>query len=359
MKKAVNKRAVGLLYGPEEPHLDHLAVVCLLMQIPLIVTEKTLAELAKRYYPTLQLIYEDYETVGRKLVNEFEIVFSCLPKVLIEKIVGIAEEFLQKRIHSIWCPHGQSDKGEGSPIISEMSAEEIALVYGERMWQWAKDREPFKHLKALIVTGNYRATFYNREKAFYSQMLSQLIKRNTGIKTILYAPTWEESDSRSSFFSATAHLVKHLPEDYQLIIKPHPYLFESPQTEALIEEYQDHPRVQFLKEFPPIYPLLDACDIYIGDHSSVGYDWLTFNKPMFFLKGSRTKPYLSRCGVVVSDDQVTEIYRLMQFHLSHDKEDFGAIRQEVYRATFGEEKGWDALRLEIIRSYNTLEDPLI
>lgn len=350
----MNNKAVGLLYGPEEPHLDHIATVCLFMQIPLFVTEKELERLAKKYYPSLQVIYEDYETVARRIASESEILFTCLPKTLVEQIFQFAEQSFGKKMHSIWCPHGQSDKGEGIPSIPGMSFEEMALFYGKKMLQWAQTKEPFTRLNAAISAGNFRLEFYTQEKAFYQGVLNKILKKNRP-KTILYAPTWEESENKSSFFWATSPLIENLPKDTTLIIKPHPYLFENPLTESLIEQFHARPGVHFLREFPPIYPLLDICDLYIGDHSSIGYDWLSTKKPLFFLKGEEPKSSLMKCGVVVPKENVQEIYRLIEFYLPYDQEEFSEIRAQVYGETF-ETKNLESLRLEIMRSYHFLSE---
>ncbi len=42
-----------------------------------------------------------------------------------------------------------------------------------------------------------------------------------------------------------------------------------------------HKNVVLIEDFPLVYPLLAATDIYLGDVSSIGYDFLMFNRPMF------------------------------------------------------------------------------
>jgi teichoic acid glycerol-phosphate primase len=355
------KKAAGLLYGPEEHHLDHLAVVCLLMEIPLIVTEDTILALAKEFYPRLQVIHWDYSEVAERTNQNYDLVFTALPRVLIEEIFFFSERFLQKRIHSIWCPHGNSDKGHKTPFIEGLKKEEIALIYGNKMLRFIQLKGAFDQLKATIFTGNFRYTFYKKEKEFYKNVLSRIVKETQ--KSILYAPTWQDSEKNSSFFSATPILIDLLPEEYSLIIKLHPHLNEDTRTLRILAHYENHPRVQFINHFPPVYPLLDSAEIYIGDMSSIGYDFLAFNKPMFFLnegeRDAKSDPglYLYRCGVEITPKHYPEIYKLIQYHLPADKEDFSAIRKQVYEDTFGKEKDWKALRLEIENSYHLLPDP--
>src|SRR5438105_1920604 len=45
----------------------------------------------------------------------------------------------------------------------------------------------------------------------------------------------------------------------------------------------------FITDFPLIYPLLAKTDIYLGDVSSIGYDFLFFQKPMFFFNPFSSK----------------------------------------------------------------------
>ena len=57
--------------------------------------------------------------------------------------------------------------------------------------------------------------------------------------------------------------------------------------------------------YPLIYPLLNRCDLYLGDHSSVGYDVLPFEKPMVFLNPtsrslSDKSTLLFQCGQTLS-----------------------------------------------------------
>lgn len=358
-----NRKAAGLLYGSEEKDLDHLAPICALMQIPLIVTEEAIELLAKEYYPEVTLLYYPYSNISHKVVENYDILFSTLPRILLEEIFFLSQRVFNKRLHSIWVPHGNSDKGYHTPFIEGLTKEEIALVYGEKMAAFVQSNGAFNQLKALIFIGNLRNQFYKERKNFYQNALVKKIKLEKKKETILYAPTWNDSEQSSSFFSATSYLIDHLPEDFSLIIKLHPYLMEDVKTEQLLLKYEKSPQVQFIKQFPPIYPLLEACSIYVGDLSSIGYDALTFNKPMFFLNEGNRDPqndpglYLYRCGVVIPPNRYSDIYKLIEWHLPYDQEDFSKIRNQVYKYTFGEDQNWDALRQKILHAYQTLPDP--
>ena len=62
--------------------------------------------------------------------------------------------------------------------------------------------------------------------------------------------------------------------------------------------------------------------------SSVGYDFLPFDKPMFFLNKQKRDPgldrglFLFRCGVEVLPEKFGELYSLIDKNLATDKERF-------------------------------------
>lgn len=360
------ERAAGLIYGPESHHLDHLAPLSLLMQIPLIATEEEIADDARRYYPGLQVEFLDYLHVAQKIVEDYDIIFSCLPRDLFDEVFFFAQKLLRKKIHTIWAPHGNSDKGHLGPFMEGLKKEEVALVYGKKMIDFLMKKHVLNLLKAYVITGNFRYTYYVKNKSFYDAIVSEEIAQRLkkDVRTILYAPTWQDCEKSSSFFSACPILIENLPEEYSLIVKLHPNLLlqNGIKTEEVIWKYEDRPNVLFLTDFPPVYPLLDFVDLYIGDMSSIGYDFLAFNKPMFFLnqnkRSSKEDPglYLYRCGIEVHPEQYPEIYKLIDRHLPSDTSTFSSIRKEVYEYTFGKEKKWDDLREEIRKTYSLFSD---
>src|SRR5262245_919728 len=129
-------RAAGLIYGPEYHHLDHLGPLCSLMEIPLVVTEDKLAEQAGRYYPGLEVILLDCMGAPQYLVSHFDLALYSMPRDLFDEIFFFAQKLAQKRVHTIWCPHGNSDKGNGILYMEALKKEEAALVYGKQMIEY-------------------------------------------------------------------------------------------------------------------------------------------------------------------------------------------------------------------------------
>lgn len=100
-------------------------------------------------------------------------------------------------------------------------------------------------------------------------------------------------------------------------------------------------------------------DIYLGDRSSIGYDFLAFDRPMFFMnqlkRDAKTDRnlFLFRCGVEIMPEQYSKLFQLLEKHLPVDKERYGTIRSEVYHYTFGDEIPFDELKKSITKSFSS------
>jgi len=359
MKEALNSG--GLIYGPNLHHLDHLAPLCSLMQIPLIVTEEKIAILANRYYPELKVIYLDYMAAPQHLVSHFDLIFCSTPRDLFDEIFFLMQKLCQKRVHTIWCPHGNSDKGNEIFYMEALKKEEAALVYGKQMIDFFKRKFVFDQLKGYVITGNFRHQFYLKHRSFYDTIAEKEISRRLpkAEKTLLYAPTWQDYERSSSYFDMTPLLIEKLPENHNLIIKFHPnlHLQSEFQIDEWIEKYQDRKNLLFLLDFPPVYPLLNLVDAYIGDTSSIGYDFLTFDRPMFFLnQNKRDGLYLFRCGVEIPFDQYADIHKIIGEYFQFELRNFSEIRKEVYAYAFGHSKPLAEIKKEICDLYPLFHD---
>src|SRR5581483_4613726 len=359
-------RAAGLIYGPELHHLDHLGPLCSMMGIPLIVTEERIFDLAKRYYPGLHPILFDYLAIAEYLVSHYDIVFYSMPRDIFDEIFFFAQKLLQKRIRAIWCPHGNSDKGDSIFYMEALKKEEAVLLYGKQMFEFFKRKDVFDQLKGWVATGNFRLQFYLENKAFYDQCAEKEIftKLPEAEHTLLYAPTWQDYEKSSSLFNAIEPLIKSLPSDNNLIIKIHPnsLLQDEFTLEELMRKHEDKGNILFLTEFPPIYPLLARVDAYIGDMSSIGYDFLYFNKPMFFLnpngrdRNTDAGLYLFRCGIEIHPEDYTHIHKIIKDYFLFELRSFSEIRKAVYEYAFGHPKPLDKLKEEVQQLYTCFPD---
>jgi CDP-glycerol glycerophosphotransferase (TagB/SpsB family) len=311
------------------------------MQIPLVLTDEELVQKARLYYPDLEVLHWDCLEAPFEVVQAFDTIFYSTPRILFDEVFFIAEATLRKKIRTIWLPHGNSDKGHASYFMEGLKDEQTLLVYGPKMIDFLKAKNVFP---ACIQIGNFRLEYYRRHKLFYDSWMEKLPSK----KTLLYAPTWQDGENSSSFFDAAHRLIEQLPSDVLLLIKLHPNLEKDIRVEQFILQNEDRPNMRFLTGFTPIYPVLEKADLYLGDMSSVGYDFLTFNRPMFFFNPTSrdlSDPglYLHRCGHTLGPDhKIFDMLKQDQSHLT-------SVRQETYAYTFGKDRNWKQIKEEILQ----------
>ncbi|HEY2810167.1 MAG TPA: CDP-glycerol glycerophosphotransferase family protein [Rhabdochlamydiaceae bacterium] len=347
----------GLIYGNESHHLDHIAPLCALLQMPLIVTEERLALLAKKFYPMVEVVAADYLAIGEYLVSHFNLIFYSIPRDLFDELFFLPQQLLQKKVHTIWCPHGNSDKGHSLFFMEALQKEEMALLYGKQMIDFLQKKSAFQQLKEHVIVGNFRYEFYLKNKEFYDSLVEREITRRLAPakKIYLYAPTWQDFEKSGSFFDALPHLAENIPPDVNLLVKLHPNLLQQHdwQVEDLVQHYQSQDHILFITDFSPIYPLLSSADVYIGDMSSMGYDFLTFDRPLFFLNQNTRDPlrdpglYLFRTGIEIKREAYAKIYDTIDHFFQFELRPFSPIRKEVYAYAFGHRKSLEEIKNEI------------
>ena len=307
-------KAVALISGPFFHHLDHLAPLCHFMECPLLVDDSSTYALGKRYYPEVDIRFEMVDLLEISRLYNTIIVSTKYAKGELEAAyhaMGVTH------MRFCYCPHGQSDKGLSDPTMIPEQNQDIVLFYGE------KQKERLK-LNGHVV-GNFRLAYYKKFQSFFDALVDEEIPRGP---TILYAPTWNDHETATTFFQSWRKLISSLPDSYNLVIKLHPLLEKHHPAEAYAALSFDKtkPNLRVLFEFPPIYPLLNRTDIYLGDYSSIGYDFLYFNRPLFFLA---QKPVpLHNCGITVSS--ISEFFK----QLENPQEHLTEKRSEEYAHTF-------------------------
>ncbi len=350
----------GLIYGEEEHHLDHIAPLCLILNIPLIVTEPQIEDLAKKFYPKITCLCLSYPEIGEHVVLNYFVIFSSLPRDLFDQIFSLAQHVVGKSLLNIWCPHGNSDKGYKSSFFEGLYREKIALVYGQKMIDTLVEKNVYSQLSRVIQVGNYRYELYKYLAPFYKTLFKKEILSKLPPKrlTLLYAPTWEDQDASCSLFDAFPTLLKSIPNHWNLIVKPHPNTLKRPLKIGRVKELvEKRPNIVFLENFPPIYPILDNIDAYLGDMSSIGYDCLPFNKPLFFLHKYQTDPkkdpslFLSRCGEIITPHNLINIFSIIEKKMIKNNKALQKNYKEVNDYVFGEKKYLYQLRKEIEGTY--------
>jgi len=337
-KLRIAMKYAGLIFDESFHFIDHLAPFCASMGWPLIAFEESVAKLCRKFYPDLEVIEEPYLPTH---------VVTCDNRAFLKAA------FPTWSPKTLWLPHGLSDKGWKQPFFEALGQEDLLLVYGQKM----RDTLAAKQIAVpQFSIGNFRYEYYKKHRTFYDALLIPRVIQESVVEQeassdflaeardiakgkdrsedekyeakapplnrllnherykdlprfTLYAPTWEDSENNGTFWDAFLPLAKTVPH---LLVKVHPNTEKKfgPQLERMKGLA---PHVHFLEEFPPIYPLLERVDLYIGDMSSIGYDFLTFNRPMIFFQDSP----LTSAGTFLSIDEIPELFSKLQPAKSH------------------------------------------
>ena len=324
------------LISNSKPHfLDHISPLASLLEIPLILSDEKNVELATKYYPEVPLRYwPDLAFRLKEIGEEFDTLFEC--NYWIPQFKDSLKFYTQKNIRLIFCPHGQSDKGYQAPLLAQYALQEIILIYGSLMKKMLEELHIWPSISRSIEVGNFRFNYYQKHrerllKIVDTEIFSHLEKQN---RTLLYAPTWEDEDLAGTFFQCGDRLLKELPSDWNLIIKIHPLIKERHPALfyrlSIIEEKRSN--FFFIDQFPPIYPILERMDVYLGDYSSIGYDVLAFQKPMFFISQPHLLPArLHSAGAFL--DRSKNLFQQIEKHLPNANQ-FKKTQSELYHKAF-------------------------
>jgi teichoic acid glycerol-phosphate primase len=354
-----DKKGVALNPNTYVQLTDHLAPLACVLNIPLLLTDADHAKLVQSVYPEIQVLLLDWQEVNPDyLASEFDILFQSemWNRNRFYAMMKPFEEKYGKVIRNVHCPHGFSDK---IFWFKHCVWEDITLVYGKNMLDMLEEQGLLPQLNAYIHCGNYRYSYYQRHRSFYDSFMQREVfdRFDQEGPVILYAPTCKDEEETTSFFDS--HFIFDLlPPDYNLIVKVHPYL-EKTDPSRLYQMMGKYERknVLFIKDLPLIYPLLARSSIYIGDMSSIGYDFLAFNRPMFFLNHTNRNPqtdrnlFLYRCGIEIKRYEYEQLYSIMATSLPSDQERFFSIRKQIYDYTFGEDVLPEVLKASIQQAY--------
>jgi hypothetical protein len=340
-------RHVAILTGPET-HLDHLGVLSAVLEIPLVVTEEKNLLFSKEFYPDLNAKLIDlHELSLEHLAHNYDVIFET-GKFFAAELKPFLQLLYGKSMRFVFCPHGNSDKGHS---LKEHVEQDISLVYGDHLQDLLKANGASEKISHLVRTGNYRYSYYLKHRAFFDALAEEKVfcRFNNKKPVILYAPTWSDRENPSVFLTEVERLIAELSSSYHLLIKLHPFLIEDHPAHLyhLMARYENHSSVLFLTDFPPIYPLLARCDLYLGDYSSIGYDFLAFDKPLYFLgsKGDSSSP-LHSCGLEVPLE-AGDLNAFLAATLPAEAE-FSKRRKKVYAYAFGAEVDLPQVKNEII-----------
>jgi CDP-glycerol glycerophosphotransferase (TagB/SpsB family) len=341
-------RYAALNIGPDFHLLDHVAPLAELMHMPLITTEKLNDELARLYYPQIEVRHmPDLEFQLSIIAKEYDALFEC--KYWTPQTKTRFRQLYNKEMRLIFCPHGQSDKGFKAPLLAPYAWQDMVLLYGELLIQMLKDLHIWPSISQYAIIGNYRLQFYQKYRLFYDALVEKKFPFNKKNRTLLYAPTWRDADAATSFFSHGAEVITQLPSDWNLILKLHPLLEQrDPAYFYSIAALADNkPNAWIVHEFPPVYPLLARSDVYLGDGSSVGYDFLYYQRPLYFFPTDYPGK-LHSCGRFI--DVGKNIYSQLEKANPCEIE-----QRSLYELAFGSEQSVERLREQIDRTLKSME----
>ncbi len=341
-------------------YLDHLAPLASLLNVPLVVTDEEMERLAREFYPDLKLLFVSERDYAEELVSRFDLLITCLPKPLLDKLLFFASASCNKKIVSIFVPHGQSDKGTGGlalPYFEGLRDEQALLVYGPRMIRLLQKKEVLGEDSLFTSVGHYRKLYFDRHRHFYQKLLDEKIgcRLKPAPFSLLYAPTWRDHERGSSAPEALEQMLRQLPEGMNLLVQLHPnlHLQMGPRLAALAALYEEDERRLILEPFPAIYPLCSWASHYVGDTSSIGYDFLARGAPLFFLIPPGGPTHLMQAGKTLSRGEYGKIFT--QILSSHD-DPHGPIRERLYREAFAPLPNWEETKQKILNlCYSLLE----
>ncbi len=256
MALPISKKGVGLNPNPHVQihYLDHLAVVCFIMGIPLVLVDDQEYAFAKKYYPGVDVRQVSYDQFTPDFVaSNFDVLFmsDLWSREALHQNYASVEKKYGKRLRHVHCPHGFSDKGF---YLYKCAFEDILLAYGQNMLDLLKYFGVLDKLRYYVVTGNYRYTYYKQHREFYDRLVQQEVLSRFASQNpiILYAPTWLDSDQTTSFFEACACLLEKLPSEYNMIVKLHPNLEVDNTSEyyKILGKYEEKKNIIFLKGLP-------------------------------------------------------------------------------------------------------------
>ena len=275
-------KSVGVVPGPRTSFLDHLIPICHLMDIPIHCSDSWVETCAHNFYPKTNVISGH--------LSPFDTYYVVEPCRLHEKSIQFDHFFKKGKATTVAGFHGNPDKFRKDFWIERYVNEDFILIYGDQLVDYFKEKGVWNRLKNVVRIGNLRYAFYTQHKTFFDKVCRPYLFPDRKKQTIFWAPTWSfgHTCDDSPFFDICKEVFNTIPSDYQMLVKLHPYTFRLfPEKVAQLK--QTYEQVCFIDEIPLVYPFLNQADIFLGDYSSVAYDFLAFNRPLFFLSKKKAK----------------------------------------------------------------------
>lgn len=341
-------------------HVEHLAPWCELLDMPLLLADAPSLDAIAADYPDLAIermrgvvLPERLDVFAHAIAarSPHAIFYSELfPRLLLRALFGGRRD--APRV--VYVPHGYSEKRQA--WARDTAFQDVAVLYGQAAADQLAALGVADHLGPHLRSGNLRRAYHERHAAFFRARAAVLGLDNAGAgagRTLLYAPTWQDAIGSSSFFDAFDAFVDGLPAGWRLIVKLHPHLErDGAAVDALVARARGRD-VHVLRAQALCYPFLDLADAYVGDMSSLAYDYLAYGRPMFFTNPTAGSPtdaagsHLYGCGTVIAADRYGDLYRIVDEAWPDDAERYGASRAalDAYVHAAGRDAGELAIEM--------------
>ncbi|HEY5938779.1 MAG TPA: CDP-glycerol glycerophosphotransferase family protein [Kofleriaceae bacterium] len=283
-------------------HVDHLIPIAALVGAPLVVPDDASAAVVRQAYPPIEVVIAGDGGIAR--LGDARVI---LHSIRIPRQLVIRHDTAHKRF--VCCPHGWSDKDWW---LKWMALEDVFLSYGDATTQMLQGAGTWQLVHRHVLAGDYRFRYYQRNKAaFDAAAESELAPWSLrGRQTAIYAPTWQDLESASSLGTVLEPLIRVLPDDWNLIVKLHPFTTTAVATQVRETLRRIPGRGAVLADHPLVLPFLARADVYIGDRSSVGYDYLCFDRPIVLMRSASRAAsrydLLAACSTEIAEGAIAE-----------------------------------------------------
>lgn len=130
--------------------------------------------------------------------------------------------------------------------------------------------------KRMVVSYPRQQRILKAKDEGYKSYLSQVMPINDKKKIALYAPTWRGANGNyknvvNEYTEAIDLFNKYLPDDYQLIFKPH---------KNAAKFFKDNTSTIIVPDWLDVNELLSITDLLISDYSSIIFDYYFTGKPV-------------------------------------------------------------------------------
>ncbi len=312
-------KGVAVVAGPRISFLDHLMPLVHFWNVPLVCTDPWVAACAHLFYPPAEIIVADPYTF-QNILSLFETFITVEPCRLHPHALQFGDLLYRGGGKTVAGFHGNPCKFRNEYWIERYVDEDCLLIYGEYLLDYLREKGALHRVKKIVQIGNLRRWYYEKHRPFFDRVAEPHLFPDNGRKTILWAPTWVYPRCPT-----TLQWLDQIPDPYQIIVKLHPFMYHLyPEQIALWkEQYKNLENILILDEIPLIYPLIERADFYLGDYSSVAYDFLYRDRPLF-LAGDLQVPW------------ATSIKEKSDLFAALDAEDtLSEMRKKTYTYVYG------------------------